>query len=90
MIFDSKNSKRNFTLDRRYLEAMKPKLIGCPNCGKTEGLKVKFDCNANEYVYCKYKIECTNCGYEQSNWHDNIVQAVKLLDIEARKKLDRK
>ena len=75
-------------LDRRYLEAMKPKLHGCPKCGKVDGLKVKFNMECNVFMYCQYQIECTNCGYIQRQKYDDVSTAVKALEEEAFKSLD--
>ena len=86
MKFAIKDALHRHKLDRRYLDAMKPKMVGCPVCGKKDGLNYTINANCNVDIDCKYKIKCDNCGFVQPEWCDSIADAVLIFDMEARNK----
>ena len=79
MRFDIRDANKRTRLDRQYLENMKFKTNGCPKCGKYDYLKIKYDMDVNVSIYADYKIICTDCGYEQNDWYDTVVEALKAL-----------
>lgn len=84
MKFPIREAWHRHKLDRRYLNSMKPQMIGCPKCGSKEGLNYAIETECNVDIDCKYHIKCDACGYEPTEWYENIADAVLIFDMEAR------
>ena len=86
MKFAIRDAWHRHKLDRKYLEAMRPKMVGCPVCGSRDGLNYEIDATCNLEITCKYRIKCEKCGYKPNEWSDNIADAILVFDMVARNK----
>ena len=87
MKFPIREAFHRHKLDRKYLNSMKPKMVGCPMCGRKEELNYEINATCNVRIDCKYKIKCDHCGYEQPGWYENIADAILIFDMEAKNKI---
>ena len=83
-----RDTPHRWKLDRQYLDSKRQEMIGCPQCGRTDGLKCVFNASCNMEIICTYHIKCENCGYEPKEWYDNVADAVLIFDMEARNILE--
>ncbi|MBQ6503235.1 MAG: hypothetical protein IJI57_04915 [Flexilinea sp.] len=84
MFIPTKDVWHRHRLDRNYLNAMRPRMFGCPKCGKKDGLNFEINPVWNFGIECTYHIKCDACGYEPTEWYDNIADAVLVFDTKAR------
>ena len=88
MFIPTKDVWNRHKLDRRYLNAIRPQMVGCPKCGSRDGLNFEIDPVWNFGIECKYKIKCDACGYKPEEWQENIADAVLVFDMQARNMTD--
>ena len=61
-------------------------MIGCPKCGRIDGLNYEINPVWNFGIECKYHLKCDACGFEPTEWYDNIAEAIQVFDDAARNK----
>ena len=87
MKFPIRDAWHRHRLDRAYLNKAIPYMVGCPVCGRKDGLNYVIDAKCNLEITCKYHIKCEKCGYEPKEWYEDIADAVLAFDMEAQNKI---
>lgn len=88
MRFEIRDANKRLKLDANYLDVMKQRGLTCPKCKSGTGLKLRTKMDCHVFIYCDYKLECKNCGYEQENWFDSTADAVESMKQENIKNMN--